>query len=124
GLAEATLAVTANGRDADATCVEVEPTFTIGRRVAVVAARSVTEGNVPGPSAIVSCGPPIGDAQVDIIDDEGNSVRDGYLGEIVVRSSSVADGYAGADPAHVDRLRDGAVHTGDLGFVLDGELFV
>ncbi|MFD8939810.1 AMP-binding protein [Streptomyces sp. NPDC059578] len=48
----------------------------------------------------------------------------GTVGEITVASPSLARGYH-ADPGRTaDRFRGGRLHTGDLGFLADGELYV
>lgn len=55
-----------------------------------------------------------------IVDDEDREVAAGAVGEIVLQSPAVMIGYY-KDPAATARaLRDGWLHTGDLGFV-DGE---
>jgi acyl-CoA synthetase (AMP-forming)/AMP-acid ligase II len=55
---------------------------------------------------------------VEIVDVEGAAVPPGTLGEIVVTGQSVAVGYVDEAPF------GGRVHSGDAGFVYDGELYV
>lgn len=55
---------------------------------------------------------------VGIADDRGAPLPAGTLGEIVVSGTSVAAGYLGEAPWH------GPLHTGDAGFVYDGDLYV
>ena len=60
-----------------------------------------------------------------LVDDKGSPVTgDGYAGEIVINGGSVALGYVGDEGEPVDRFRDRTVATGDLGVVMDGELFI
>src|SRR5262249_14356317 len=61
---------------------------------------------------------------VSVRDRRGASCPEGRLGRILVRGPALMDGYLG-DPAATGRaLRDGWLDTGDLGFVLGGELHV
>ncbi|MFC0598856.1 AMP-binding protein [Streptomyces palmae] len=54
----------------------------------------------------------------------GDTGEDGLVSEIMVASPSLAQGYYN-DPARTAaRFTDGWLHTDDLGFLLDGELYV
>lgn len=112
GLAEATLAVTG---------------VPAGRRWVDTEVRRDTPGfglPVGGRGQrVVGCGRPVGDTSVRILDEAGTPVPDGHLGEIEVRGSSVGAGYLD-DSATGSTLCDGALRTGDAGFLLDGELYV
>ena len=70
----------------------------------------------PGFAEFQSSGPPIAGVEVRIAGPEP--------GEILVRSACLFDGYFRQPEATAARLRDGWLHTGDLGFIEDGELFV
>jgi acyl-CoA synthetase (AMP-forming)/AMP-acid ligase II len=59
---------------------------------------------------------------VRVVDGSGEAVPDGVLGEIEVRGPSVALGYVGDD--HDEQFLDGAVRTGDAGFLDAGQLYV
>jgi acyl-CoA synthetase (AMP-forming)/AMP-acid ligase II len=72
---------------------------------------------------VVGCGHPVGNSSVRIVDEAGMSLPDGHLGEIEVRGDSVGAGYLD-DSAATATLCDGALRTGDAGFLLDGELYV
>lgn len=75
-----------------------------------------------GGSMVVSCGRPVADAQVRIVDELGRTRPDGEVGEIVVSGPSINSHPLGADLPVSGRP---AAHaTGDAGFVRDGELFV
>lgn len=76
-------------------------------------------------AALVGCGPPLAGLEVSVVDENGRTVPDGTTGEIVVRGTSVAAGYRGtsASPSLTMFDDDGALHTGDAGFVADGQLF-
>ncbi|WP_252502279.1 class I adenylate-forming enzyme family protein [Sporosarcina sp. Marseille-Q4943] len=53
---------------------------------------------------------------VKIIDDEGKEVADGEVGEIICKGSLVMQGYWNNKKATEETLRDGWLHTGDLGW--------
>lgn len=89
--------------------------------------------------ALVGCGPPLGGTQLTIqatgVEDAtpaedaacagpagGAPLPDGAVGEIVIRGPSVAAGYL--NPAgSPSGFRDGALRSGDAGFLLDGQLY-
>lgn len=52
-----------------------------------------------------------------IIDEEGREVPCGEKGEIVIRGENVMAGYWKNPDATADALRDGWLHTGDMGYV-------
>lgn len=74
----------------------------------------------------VSCGPPIDGLTVEVRDPETNAaVADGVEGEVVVRGTSVFAGYHLDEAATAAVLDpDGSFHTGDLGFLHAGELYI
>ena len=49
---------------------------------------------------------------------------DGHVGEILIKSDCLFDGYYNRPDLTAKALVDGWYHTGDLGFLLDGELYV
>ncbi|MBF0276459.1 MAG: long-chain fatty acid--CoA ligase [SAR324 cluster bacterium] len=63
------------------------------------------------------------DVEVQIVDQEGNPIPTGEIGEIVVRGDVVMKGYWQNLEATQKALKDGWLHTGDLG-VMDGEGFI
>lgn len=72
-----------------------------------------------------SVGTPVGDVRVEIVDDEGEPVEPGQIGEVTVVSRAATDGYAGAEEATLAAFRDGRYFTGDLGRLdEEGELFL
>ncbi len=77
---------------------------------------------------LVGCGRTSGEQELAIVDERGDVVPQATLGEVTVRGPGVAEGSSAAPPAdspsdaHVDR--QGWLHTGDLGFLLDGELYI
>ena len=73
---------------------------------------------------LVSCGRPFPGHDVKIVGEDGRLLPDRYVGRIVVRGPSVMAGYFEDPVATAEALRDGWLHTGDLGYLADGELFV
>jgi acyl-CoA synthetase (AMP-forming)/AMP-acid ligase II len=67
----------------------------------------------------VSCGRPVPGIEVRIAQEAGGT------GEILVRGAAVFSGYFGAGEASAEILRDGWLHTGDIGQLdADGHLYV
>jgi len=72
---------------------------------------------------VASCGEPIPGVEVRIVDPETGRVRsDREVGEIQVRAASLMRGYIGPDAPNP--FEDGWLHTGDLGYLADGLLYV
>ncbi len=119
GLAEATLAVTAVPLFEGWRSVTVRPgPLAIGDAIAL--SDTAAEGN-----AVVGCGHPLADATVTVVDERGQPLPHGHVGEIVVRAPSVASGYLSAEESSsLTTLEAGRLATGDAGFLLDGELYV
>ena len=72
-----------------------------------------------------SSGPPLPNLAVRICDDSGRELPAGQKGEIVVKGENVMLGYWQNPKATADTIRDGWLHTGDLGYLdADGFLYV
>jgi len=118
GMAEATLAVTAVRPDQPVRVFAVDSAELTDRRRA-----RLVDGDAGDARQLVGCGTPDPASEVRILDDGGDELPPWQVGEIVVRGPSVMVGYDGDDEATAGVLRDGWLHTGDLGFVTDdGEL--
>ncbi|HVH28260.1 MAG TPA: fatty acyl-AMP ligase [Vicinamibacterales bacterium] len=74
-------------------------------------------------SSVVSCGRPLPGHRLKVVKPDGTNARDGEPGEIVLSGPSVMQGYL-RDEATGAAVRAGWLHTGDLGYLYDGELFV
>ncbi|MCX7561249.1 AMP-binding protein [Sulfitobacter sp. F26204] len=61
-----------------------------------------------------SCGIASPFRETRIVDDEGNNVPDGEIGELLIRGPDIFLGYHANPTASAEALRDGWFHTGDL----------
>jgi acyl-CoA synthetase (AMP-forming)/AMP-acid ligase II len=120
GMAENAFAVTAAG----STTVPV-----IVRRAdaADFAGRAVFQDAAAGAKSVevVSCGSPISGCELQVVDDARRALPDGRIGEVAIRSPFLLRGYH-RDPDATARALDaeGWYHTGDLGFLLEGQLYI
>jgi acyl-CoA synthetase (AMP-forming)/AMP-acid ligase II len=117
GLAEATLAVTGRRPADPVRTIEVE-------RASIIRGEPVRPaGPRAHPVAVLGCGRPLDGCAVEIRGPDGAVLGPGHTGEIVVRGPALGR-YEHAGPqGEGTRFEDGAVWTGDLGFLDDGELF-
>jgi long-chain acyl-CoA synthetase len=72
-----------------------------------------------------SIGTPIKGVQMKVVDDDGNEVAQGEVGEIVIRGHNVMKGYWNRPDATAETILDGWLHTGDMAYVdEDGYFFI
>ncbi len=117
GLAESTLAVAFPPlrRSARLEVVDAEVLRSTGR-----AERPRGEAG----RTVVSVGRAFPGSELRVVDAEGEPLPERVEGEIVLRGPSVMSGYYGDPQATGRTIRDGWLHTGDMGFIADGELFI
>lgn len=111
GLAEATLAVTLSASDRPPAVDWVERESI----EAADSARPCPPGAEDG-RPLVSCGYPIPGTEVRVVSQDGGTLPAFGVGEICVRGPSVMTGYWRDASSTADAVRDGWLHTGDLGF--------
>ncbi len=117
GMAEATLAITFHPQGTMMATDRVD-------------AKSMRRGHaVPAEAGddaleLVSCGVAFPDHVVAIIDEHGAPLPERRVGEIVTRGASVTAGYFENAEATASTFRDGWLHTGDLGYIAGGNLYV
>lgn len=63
-------------------------------------------------------GPALRGQRIAIVDPQGNAVQAGERGEVVISGPTIMRGYLGRPDATAETIRDGWLHTGDVG-VLD-----
>jgi len=83
-----------------------------------------TPESSPGAVSFTSSGQLLPGNRVQIVSDSGEVLESGYVGEIAIQSDSLLQGYYNRADLTEKVLRDGWYYTGDLGFYLDGELYV
>lgn len=120
GLAEASLAVTFPGTEDHLNTVKLErQSLAVGQPV-----RMAAHGDHAA-IEIVELGFPVQECEVRICDEAGNPSVAGSVGLIHIRGRNVTSGYyKRADVNKQTISRDGWLNTGDLGFLLEGRLYV
>ncbi|MGI9499569.1 MAG: fatty acyl-AMP ligase [Geminicoccaceae bacterium] len=76
------------------------------------------------PRGFVFCGPPLPDHLIEIRDDDDTVLSDRRVGRIFIKGPSVATGYFGEPRASAKVFREGWLDTGDLGYLVDGEVVI
>lgn len=96
--------------------------------VTVLSAADHELGLFKDPEILTSAGNPCTTVEIRIVDEDGKDVPQGEIGEVITRGDHVMRGYygaAGSDPTVTKAVRDGWLHTGDLGRLdLDNRLFL
>ncbi|HEU5284683.1 MAG TPA: fatty acyl-AMP ligase [Burkholderiales bacterium] len=119
GMAEATLAITFHDHDKPmVTDTVYASTLSVGK--AVPAKQNGKLRTVE----LVGCGHPFPGHELRIVDESERVLSDRCVGEIVVRGPSITRGYFGQPEASALGYRNGWLHTGDLGYIADGELYI
>lgn len=72
------------------------------------------EHDLSSDQRLASCGRPVADAAVILVDADGNEVPDGEPGELCVRGPLVMSGYLNKPAETAEALRGGWLHTGDV----------
>lgn len=80
----------------------------------------VQEGSPEQMKRLSSAGMPRTDVEVKIFDSDENELPPGETGEIVTRSDLVMKGYWRNPEATADTIKNGWLHTGDMGYLDDG----
>jgi long-chain acyl-CoA synthetase len=83
--------------------------------------------NRPGDRKVLSIGKPLWGVRMRVSDQAGRPLPAGreHVGEILIRGHNVMKGYLGRPAATAETLRDGWLHSGDLGYMdSDGFYFI
>jgi fatty-acyl-CoA synthase len=113
GMAEAVLAVTLTPAGQEPKLLTVDADAFADKRVEPVENPASSQAT----QTLVSSGRPLSGVELRI--DAGTQ-----HGEICIRTPSLASGYAGDPQTTAERFVDGELHTRDLGFIHEGELYV
>jgi len=119
GLAEATLAVTFAPLEEEAEVIRFKRISLLRDGFAEVADQE--DDNVV---ELVNLGHPLLHCRVKITDDSGADVGERVVGSVKVSGENVSVGYYRNREVTEQTFQDGWLHTGDLGFLLSGDLFI
>lgn len=88
-------------------------------------ATPVISTNTPHKHKLGSSGILVSPMELKIIDSQGEEVKAGISGEIIIKGENVMAGYWKNEQATLETIIDGWLHTGDLGYMdKDGFLYV
>ncbi len=118
GMAEATLAITFHqlGTEMIVDRVDTEAMKDGVAREAGPDTKSVAE--------IVSCGVPFPGHEVKVVDEDGATLPERRVGQVLTRGPSVTAGYFENPEATAASWKDGWLETGDLGYFAGGNLYI
>jgi fatty-acyl-CoA synthase len=117
GLAEATLAVSIMPPGEGIVVELVEETELSGGGLATI-------GRPQRYRAVVNCGIPAKDMEIQIRDEDGNALPDRAIGKVWCRGPSVMVGYFRDPEATAACLVDGWLDTGDMGYMSGGYIYI
>jgi fatty-acyl-CoA synthase len=132
GMAEATLAITfvplRDGLRTDA----IDPRALENGSAAAKSDGQEPSAAKPPEQEIVDCGRTFPEHEIAVVDDQGRRLGERQVGEIVARGPSITKGYyqepeltaAAFKPLASDPAGPTWLHTGDLGYIADGHLYV
>jgi long-chain acyl-CoA synthetase len=101
------------------------PSVSIRQGYGLTETAALISTNPPGSEKPGSVGLPVPGCTVHILDDEGRELPQGQPGEICCSSPGVMRGYWRSPDTTAEALRDGWLHTGDIGYLdEDGYVFI
>lgn len=116
GMAESCLAITFHPR---ATAMKVDRVDPAAMRDGLAEPSEADDA-----LEVVGCGVPFPGHELRIVDEQGQPRGPRQVGEIQVRGPSVTPGYFRNEEATAEAIRDGWLHTGDLGYTADEHVYI
>jgi len=118
-MAENTFAVTQSQIGTLPTVDEIDRDTIMVQRIAK------PSDNTNGPTIpMVSCGRPMPDTAIRVVDEQRRDLPERHVGEIALRSACMLSGYYHRPDETAQAIQDGWYFTGDLGYMVDGELYI
>jgi len=117
-MAENVFAVTQGGIESPVVVDEIDRRSLLEDQIAIPA--KVGEDAIK----MLSAGQPIDGTSVRVMDAEGMDLPDRQVGEIALQGDCLLSGYYNRDDLTQESFMDRWYITGDLGYLIDGELFV
>jgi fatty-acyl-CoA synthase len=117
-MAENVFAVTQGGIDRPVTVDRISQRGLLVERVAEPAKEGEDALNM------LSCGAPLSNAAVKIVDDSRRDLPERRLGEVLLRSDCMLNGYYNRPDLTGKAFHEGWFLTGDLGYLAGGEVYI
>jgi fatty-acyl-CoA synthase len=127
GMAEATLAISFHKHGTPMITDRVDATaMQQGRAQALGNGASKDPSKDAGKDVLelVACGAQFPGHEIRIVSDDGRVLPEREVGEIIVRGPSVTGSYYQNPEISAQSYREGWLHTGDLGYLADGNVYV
>lgn len=122
GMAESTLAITFSDLNAPAAVDVVDRAHYKLSRRAVPAAPGLKPERT---RSFVVCGRALAGHEMKVTDDDGRTLGDREIGHILVKGPSLMNGYyEDADATAAVMAADGFMDTGDMGYLIDGQIVI
>lgn len=118
GMAEATVCATVTKLAEAPKVASVDRQKIINENVAVAVNQENNRIN------FIHVGYPIEEISIRIADKEGKTLLENQVGEIQIKGPSVTSGYFNCDHLNHEMFDGEWLHTGDLGFIVDGSLVI
>lgn len=117
-MAENVFAVTQGGINSSIVFEDVDRSSLQSEKIARLAAQSQPATRMLGAGKVIS------NSMVNIFDENGCSLPDRHVGEVVLQSNCMLSGYFNRPDETEKAFLDGWYKTGDFGYLVDGELFI
>ena len=121
GMAECSLAISFADLDKPITIENIDGEHLAENNIALP---SVDNQKTHRIAKFVDCGPSLPDHTIEIRDHEQNKLADRQVGVIYVKGPSVMSHYFDNSEETENSLRNGWLNTGDIGFLVDGHVFI